>query len=508
MADINQNVNYEITAQDKTGEATDSALANLIRQEQAAKKANQEAQKQANESKGLFAAITNALSGNFQALGEQVARAAAKLGGFKTGPMMMGAIGLAVTGVLSAVKGLADAFKGASDEERALKDMQLADSINGVRDEAKGFADEMERARSAAADQRKLFDDDIQCIREMTKAQNEFIKQQELAMAKTQEERDAIERRHARNNAQNDAYLDEETRQREIKDAQDEVERLEKELANAEAAKARANKIGKGLTATLNGMQNRSGSGWNVFLDTLTDQFGITDRAGDEATTVKQMEESAKVEAEAAKRVDDLRQRLEAARHRVEMANRREEIAVVQDAAKDQEDLNEDWRIHDEQAAKAEEERVSQVEGQRIESERKVKEIRLEDIADLKAAEQSAASDAAAARTRLAAAQAQVQRAWGWYRDKDSMAAQLEEEKANAEAERQYEKDFQRLKDRRPDWEKAKNLSVDQEAVKRVALARREEEEARRAVAETAANTARAAASLEAIERAFQEEGE
>lgn len=506
MADINQNVNYEITAQDKTGEATDSALANLIRQEQAAKKANQEAQKQANESKGLFAAITNALSGNFQALGEQVARAAAKLGGFKTGPMMMGAIGLAVTGVLSAVKGLADAFKGASDEERALKDMQLADSINGVRDEAKGFADEMERARSAAADQRKLFDDDIQCIREMTKAQNEFIKQQELAMAKTQEERDAIERRHARNNAQNDAYLDEETRQREIKDAQDEVERLEKELANAEAAKARANKIGKATASELNKIQNRGF--WSNFGYGLGDRLGLTDSRGDEEMAAKNADESRKAEEDAAKRVDDLRQRLEAARHRVEMANRREEIAVVQDAAKDQEDLNEDWRIHDEQAAKAEEERVSQVEGQRIESERKVKDIRLEDIADLKAAEQSAASDAAAARTRLAAAQAQVQRAWGWYRDKDSMAAQLEEEKANAEAERQYEKDFQRLKDRRPDWEKAKNLSVDQEAVKRVALARREEEEARRAVAETAANTARAAAALEAIERAFQEGGE
>ena len=85
MADIKQNVNYEITAQDKTGEATDSALANLIRQEQAAKKANQDAQKQANETKGLFAAITNALSVNFQALGEQVAQAAAKLAGFKTG---------------------------------------------------------------------------------------------------------------------------------------------------------------------------------------------------------------------------------------------------------------------------------------------------------------------------------------------------------------------------------------------------------------------------------------
>ena len=505
MADINQNVNYEITAQDKTGEATDSALANLTRQEQAAKKANQDAQKQANETKGLFAAITNALSGNFQALGEQVALAAAKLAGFKTGAMTMGAIGLAVTGVLSAVKGLADAFKSAADEERALKDMQLADSINGVRDEAKGFADEMERARSAAADQLKFFDDDIQCIREMTKAQNEFIKQQELAMAKTQEERDAIERRHARNNARNDAYLDEETRQREIRDAQDEVERLERELKQAETARTKAANIGKSTASELNKIQNRGF--WSTFGYRLGDRIGFTDSKGDDEMAAKNAEEARKAEEDAAKRVDDLKQRLEAARHRVEMANRREEIAVVQAAAKDQEDLNEDWRIHDEQVAKAEEERVSQVEDRRIESERKVKEIRLKDIADLKAAEQSAAADAAAARTRLAAAQAQVQRAWGWYRDKDSMAAQLEEEKANAEAERQYEKDFKRLKASRPNWEKAKNLSVDQEAVKRVALARREEEEARRAVAETAENTRRAAEALEAIEAAFAEGG-
>lgn len=505
MADINQNVNYEITAQDKTGEATDSALANLTRQEQAAKKANQDAQKQASETKGLFAAITNALSGNFQALGEQVALAAAKLAGFKTGAMMMGAIGLAVTGVLSAVKGLADAFKAASDEERALKDMQLADSINGVRDEAKGFADEMERARSAAADQRKFFDDDIQCIREMTKAQNEFIKQQELAMAKTQEERDAIERRHARNNARNDAYLDEETRQREIRDAQDEVERLESELEQAETARTKAANIGKSTASELNKIQNRGF--WSTLGYGFGDRLGFTDSRGDEEMAAKNAEEARKAEEDAAQRVDDLRQRLEAARHRVEMANRRDEIAVVQAAAKDQEDLNEDWRIHDEQVAKAEEERVSQVEDRRIESERKVKEIRLKDIADLKAAEQSAAADAAAARTRLAAAQAQVQRAWGWYRDKDSMAAQLEEEKANAEAERQYEKDFKRLKASRPNWEKAKNLSVDQEAVKRVALARREEEEARRAVAETAENTRRAAEALEAIEAAFAEGG-
>ena len=109
---------------------------------------------------------------------------------------------------------------------------------------------------------------------------------------------------------------------------------------------------------------------------------------------------------------------------------------------------------------------------------------------------------------RLAAARQAVDRAWGWYRDKDSLAQQIEEEKADAAARAQYEKDFDRLQRQRPDWEKAKNLSLDQEAVRRVALARREEADASRAVAETAENTRRAADALETIEMAFQEGGE
>lgn len=86
------------------------------------------------------------------------------------------------------------------------------------------------------------------------------------------------------------------------------------------------------------------------------------------------------------------------------------------------------------------------------------------------------------AETRLADAQAKVQQAWGWYRDKDSLAAQLAEEKANAEAEKQFEKDFAKLKDRRRDWRTAKNLSLDDEAVRRVGLAREEEAAAKKAL--------------------------
>lgn len=110
------------------------------------------------------------------------------------------------------------------------------------------------------------------------------------------------------------------------------------------------------------------------------------------------------------------------------------------------------------------------------------------------------------AQARLAAAQSAVQRAWGWYRDKDSMKAQLDEEKANAEAERQYEKDFEKLRWRR-DWRTAKNLSVDQEATRRVALAKEEESAAKKAVAETAANTKRAADAVEEIAKTMEEAG-
>ena len=111
------------------------------------------------------------------------------------------------------------------------------------------------------------------------------------------------------------------------------------------------------------------------------------------------------------------------------------------------------------------------------------------------------------AQRRLADARRAVSRAWGWYRDKDSLAAQLREEKAEAEAQKQYEKDFERLRFRR-DWRDAKDLTLDQEAVRRVALAKEDEKAAEEYARQTAEAAQRAAEALEAIEAAFREGGE
>lgn len=151
-----------------------------------------------------------------------------------------------------------------------------------------------------------------------------------------------------------------------------------------------------------------------------------------------------------------------------------------------------------------EEERKGELEAE--ERERLAMERR---IADERKRLERQLSDARAGETaaamRLAAAQAASARAWGWYRNKDSLQSQLNEERANAAAEKQFEKDFDRLKRQRHDWRTTDNLSLDNEAVRRVGLAREEEKAAEEYAKQTAESTRRAAASLAAIEKMMEE---
>ena len=147
--------------------------------------------------------------------------------------------------------------------------------------------------------------------------------------------------------------------------------------------------------------------------------------------------------------------------------------------------------------AAADRARLDAQEAARRERERQAElAARIRDHQKLLAAERAEESRT---RSAVSAAESKLQRAWGWYRDKDSMAAQLAEEKADAQARKQYEKDFERLKSRRRDWRTAENLSVDDEAVRRVALAREEKEAAERHLAEIEKNTANLAEKLDEL---------
>lgn len=147
--------------------------------------------------------------------------------------------------------------------------------------------------------------------------------------------------------------------------------------------------------------------------------------------------------------------------------------------------------------AAAERARLDAQEAARRERERQAElAAKIKDHQSLLAAERAEESKT---RSAVSAAESKLQRAWGWYRDKDGMAAQLEEEKADAQARKQFEKDFDRLKGRRRDWRTAEDLSVDDEAVKRVALAREEKEAAEKHLAEIEKNTAELATKLDEL---------
>lgn len=154
-------------------------------------------------------------------------------------------------------------------------------------------------------------------------------------------------------------------------------------------------------------------------------------------------------------------------------------------------------RIDAERKIAAERAKIEAQEAVRRERERQ-QEIadRIKEHERLLAAERSAELSQHAA---VSAADAKLQQAWGWYRNKDSMAAQIAEEKADAEARKQFEKDLDRLKTWRRDWRTAENLSVDEEAVRRVALAREEKEAAEKHLAQIEENTAELAAKLDEL---------
>ena len=139
-------------------------------------------------------------------------------------------------------------------------------------------------------------------------------------------------------------------------------------------------------------------------------------------------------------------------------------------------------------------------EGDRIEAAKKESEEREKASARLIAEEHEARmrnvrreSDESAklavdARDRLSRARAGAQQAWGWYRDPESFKRQLAEEKDEAAAQKQFDKDFDKLNDRR-DWRTTDRLSEREESVRRVALSREEEKRAEAALVAIEANT-------------------
>ena len=371
MAEVKSGVNYEITADDKASAVADKASKNV-----------QRSSKEAGEAfKGEFnpmSAVLAGISGNTQALAQQMLGLVSRMKSVHMTMMKFSLYAALVMAIVKAVGVLMEKFAEARTKADQIKLDKAAGALENCNKEQARLNEQLDQAREKSSQIHSNLMSELDATQKLTAARREYTKALELSLAKTEEEKAAIERRHAAEGAKDKTDFD------------------------AQRNKAKREK-------------------------TLSDIASWEEQIRDYEDTLAMQRKSAK------------------------------------------------WAQNAQASA-----------GKK-------------DLAALTDQESQAAA-------RLAAAQSKVAEAWGWYRDKDKMAAQLKEEKAEAEAQKQFEKDFEDLKWRR-DWRTAKDLSVDQEAVRRVALAKEEETAAQKALAETAKSTAKAAASLAEIEKVITQEG-
>lgn len=232
-----------------------------------------------------------------------------------------------------------------------------------------------------------------------------------------------------------------------------------------------------------------------------------------------------KVEGDNAKKVADYQSRLEAARAALDAANNEQttrradleaaneklaqaRLKAAADAARSAASVStakttladlelakrrEDAAEKERRRAEDEQKRAKEsarIEAERLAAERAVAAQRRAQADDLRAQRTAQNHLAASFQSALSEARSDLANAWRLYRDKDAMKAVMDEEKAQKEAEKAWEKDFARLR-RRRDWRTAENLSVDDRATREVALAKEREANAERRLAEIAENTAR-----------------
>lgn len=142
------------------------------------------------------------------------------------------------------------------------------------------------------------------------------------------------------------------------------------------------------------------------------------------------------------------------------------------------------------------------------------KKIHDQKVADATAELEASKEQLSAAQERASAAQAAVSQAWGWYKNKDSLKAQIASEEGDLAAQKQYQKDYyslihgrnadkfaeakelqrlghtDKLEEQMAKWRKgAFGLSVEDEATMRVALAKDAEKDANRDLMRVAENT-------------------
>ena len=455
------------------------------------------------------------------------------------GMFIAGAAVMAVIKALSAAKGLiATVFNfGAAPKEAREVSAAMLDAKNN----ATQFAEAMKDSRDAAADVTEKLNGEISALERLTKAQNELARAQALAAATTDYERDSINAHFDRLNAEAEERASQSRRDREKKTLEDEALRLQDEIAEAEhrrdEAREMATKLGTAARSRQVGFWRKLG-GW------VGSPFGLGGGYLEEAQSILAGSTNAWNEADKAESdIADLKRRLEKVRTKLSLAESEQKSASIDVEARKQREAN-NQQARDtaeyereikeyEQEVKEAERAMREAAKEREQAEREAAKaahemhrLRMRDAQDELTAQERLKD---AAQDRLDAAKDYAAKAWGFYLDRDALAAHNQSIDRDIAARAQYAKDYKSIRNsdkysrllhiarndgmdavesQLAEWRRKKSISLDTEATMRVAISEQEQREAFRDYKRAADAAERSADALEAIQTDIENGGE
>lgn len=493
----------------------------------------------------LAAAVLN---GNVYSLTRALSLASKQFKAFQISAGAMTVIGAAIMGCVIVGQKLYEAFKKHREEMERIQQLRLEETLKNISDVQAEVTREIAKSNSALQDEVSHNAEILNQKRDQLKIENELARATELRAAKTEEEKRAINEIH-------DAYNRELEREKELANLELTHGSNEDRIAKYGVAIAKLQKAADEINGPQSDANRRVRSMEDAYKRNIKDYTGgqvFTSVYGVAMTTpiVKRTEEEKRKEfedwkltdenykkaKEAAERLNEQRkslndqiEKLKTDRRRLETQNKELEGKAdieynrgvleeynhfIQAQEKYETDVNEALR-------KKATERVSILKAE-LEEQRRVM------AAQVSIAEQEHQQ----ALARLAEADRRVAEAWGFYKDRDSLAAHDAAVDGDVAAVDQYAKDYHSLThgvnsrrfthlkylaDHRGDdaveaqlseWRRKKTISVDSEATMRVALANRELAGAENYAKKTADETQAAHECLEDIRSALTEGGE
>ena len=358
---------------------------------------------------------------------EQVAKAIAALSEkfpalAKVGVGTLGAIGAAVASVISFASALKDLIVTVFNLDAVPKEVrEIHLKFVDLNNAAEMFKVKMDEAREVAEKQKKIYDEEVDAINRMTKAQNELKRAQELSLAVTQEQKDEINRRYDSANAEADETAAQDKRDNERRSLIDERFRIQREIRQARKQQAEYRK----LFANVGQIGTDE---WFEARDTIERKN-------------KELEDNQR-KLDAIDREDELAQTL------IETRKVKEETAAVEAEEKRKEEAKKAAeKIAEEQNKKTEEQKrdelkqIEEIKRERIKAEQELHKLKVDNLKDEIDKQKSAADSQ---KSVASAAQTEFDRAFAMYRSPEQAAAQIAEERDYAADYKQLQKDASR----------------------------------------------------------------